>query len=292
MISIIVPIYNGLKYFDSFIGSYMAMSGKESILHEVIIVDNASIDNFKLKLLEAIADKELKNWHYFSYTEKQSSYAARNYGVAVSKGDILAFVDIDCVFTDNWLIEVDKYQKNRDLYVAGDVKLYSQDARPNIFEAYDFTASFQLERYKKRKVGITANLVVPKEVYLKVDGFDEVVSGGDIAFCRKCQACHFTYIFDSNLLVTHPARKSYSDVVQKMKRVSIGQAKYIKSKKSTYVLFSVLKNIIGMIFPLRQIIDIKVAFKVYPFFFWLKYSVLNVWLGWVARFYIIINIFR
>ena len=292
MISIIIPVFNGLEYLDSFIGSYIEMIERESILHEVIIVDNTSTDNFKSRLLVVIAEKKLSNWHYFSYVEKQSSYAARNYGVSVSKGNILGFVDIDCVFTSNWLVEVNKYQEEKALYVAGNVKLYSQYMKPNIFEAYDFTASFQLERYKKKKVGITANLIVPKDVCVKVGGFDEVMSGGDIAFCQKCQAYHFTYIFDSNLLVTHPARKSYADIVQKMKRVSIGQAKYIKSKKSAYVLFSILKNIIGIILPLRQIIDIKVAFKAYPFLFWLKYSILNLWLGLVARSYIIINLFR
>lgn len=60
MISIIIPVFNGLEYLDSFIGSYIEMIERESILHEVIIVDNASTDNFKSRLLVVIAEKKIK----------------------------------------------------------------------------------------------------------------------------------------------------------------------------------------------------------------------------------------
>lgn len=46
-----------MEYLDSFIGSYIEMIERESILHEVIIVDNASTDNFKSRLLVVIAEK-------------------------------------------------------------------------------------------------------------------------------------------------------------------------------------------------------------------------------------------
>ena len=97
MISIIVPIYNVEKYLDKCLESIVNQTYKNM---EIILVNNGSTDNSL-----SIA----KSWQYqdnrikvFSIDNKGVSYA-RNYGIKVSNGNYIAFVD-----SDDWI--------DRDMY--------------------------------------------------------------------------------------------------------------------------------------------------------------------------------
>ncbi|WP_301082318.1 glycosyltransferase, partial [Thomasclavelia cocleata] len=97
MISIIVPIYNVEKYLDKCLESIVNQTYKNM---EIILVNNGSTDNSL-----TIA----KSWQYqdnrikvFSIDNKGVSYA-RNYGIKVSNGNYIAFVD-----SDDWI--------DRDMY--------------------------------------------------------------------------------------------------------------------------------------------------------------------------------
>lgn len=87
-ISIILPVFNGEEYLDDTLQSIFKQDYKH---FEVIVVDDGSIDN---------SEKISKSYNvrYF-YQENQGVAAARNYGIKLAKGEIVAFIDQD----DTWL---------------------------------------------------------------------------------------------------------------------------------------------------------------------------------------------
>lgn len=97
MISIIVPIYNVEKYLDKCLGSIVNQTYKNI---EIILVNNGSTDN-SLNIAEKwkYRDNRIK---VFSIDNKGVSYA-RNYGIKVSNGNYIAFID-----SDDWI--------DRDMY--------------------------------------------------------------------------------------------------------------------------------------------------------------------------------
>ena len=69
-------------------------------LFEIIVIDNASKDNTK-----EIADQygsKFKFYKYY-YEEKIGLSYARNSGIEISKGNIIAYIDDDGTVNDKWL---------------------------------------------------------------------------------------------------------------------------------------------------------------------------------------------
>lgn len=90
-ISVIIPVYNGLKYIKSAINS---VTNQSLSPHELIIIDDGSTDD-SIKSIEGMhAPFPIK-----IYRQKNAGQSsARNYGAKISNGDYLAFLDQD----DNW----------------------------------------------------------------------------------------------------------------------------------------------------------------------------------------------
>jgi glycosyltransferase involved in cell wall biosynthesis len=64
--------------------------------YEVIVVDNGSTGS-----LEPIVAKFPQAW--MAYEDKLGSYAARNKGISLAKGGVLAFTDADCIPQRDWI---------------------------------------------------------------------------------------------------------------------------------------------------------------------------------------------
>ena len=76
---------------------------RTDIVCELLVIDNNSSDNTK-EVVMSIAEKDSTIKYYFE--SKQGLSEARNSGIKLSKGDIIAFVDDDVYFDPFWLIEV------------------------------------------------------------------------------------------------------------------------------------------------------------------------------------------
>src|SRR5688572_22754402 len=121
---------------------------------EVIVVDNGS----KHDPAEIVAEFPHAK---LAREAKPSSYAARNVGIALAKGDILAFTDSDCVPTKQWLeAGVAALTSSPDCgMVAGAVEVFCKDEQnPTAVELFERVSAFPQERYlREYHYGVTAN---------------------------------------------------------------------------------------------------------------------------------------
>ncbi len=98
-VSIIIPVYNTKDYLEKCLYSIQVQNYRNI---EVIIVDDGSTDG-SADVCQQICMKDSRFKYYYQKNRGVSS--ARNYGIELAKGDLIAFVD-----SDDW-IHANIYEK-------------------------------------------------------------------------------------------------------------------------------------------------------------------------------------
>lgn len=124
-------------------------------LYEIIVVDNGSVENIKFLVSQFPQTS-------FTNEPQPGSYAARNKGISIARGEIIAFTDSDCIPALNWLevgvqhlLSVPKCG-----LVAGRIEIFFKNPNhPTAVEIYDRITYLKQNKYiEKYKFGATANL--------------------------------------------------------------------------------------------------------------------------------------
>lgn len=126
LISVIVPVYKVEQYLDKCVSSIVNQTYKNL---EIILVDDGSPDNCPAMCDEwAKRDSRIKAIHQ----ENQGGGAARNVGLDVAKGNMIAFVDSDDY------IEPHMYEHLHDLLIQG-----ADIAECEFVKTFDDEAAFE-----------------------------------------------------------------------------------------------------------------------------------------------------
>jgi mycofactocin system glycosyltransferase len=183
-VSITIPVYNRAGEIGECLESLLTLSYPEDRL-EIIVVDDGSTDN----LHEVISRYPVR---LLAYPDNRGQSHARNLGVAAARGEIIAFIDSDCVAGAQWLSELTPYfQDIRVALVGGYVAAYYRKTWLDRYEA----AASPLNMGKHLAIGEaqdldfyvpTCNLLVRKDAYQGVGGLDEALRfGEDVDLCWK-----------------------------------------------------------------------------------------------------------
>lgn len=93
-VSVIIPVYNGEKYLVEAIKNVKNQNYQPL---EIIVVDDGSTD----KTAEIAA--EFKDSIRYVYQPNSGPSAARNLGIKIANGDVIAFLDVDDIWSDDKL---------------------------------------------------------------------------------------------------------------------------------------------------------------------------------------------
>jgi len=293
-INVVVPCYNGREFIPVFFDSIARLIIPDNLLLHLILVDNGSADD-SLTLLKKFSLEQKKiEITVLELCSVKSSYAARNFGANYAKCDYLLFTDIDCFFPDDYFIKLIEFieEGSSDFVMAGNVLLRLSNMA-NVFECYDYLLGFNLQAYSREKTGVTANTIVPYNVFLQQGGFDIVESGGDRAFFKRVvNELNVHFIYAEKLYVYHPCRKSYQEILSKARRVGRGQVANYKK----YSLIDRQKRfLMTIVSSLVQFHQIKILFSKRKFVLGLNSSkrilliLLVFWLGLYSRMYILVQ---
>lgn len=180
-VTVVVPVRNGEGTIRTCLEALLAQDWPRDAL-ELIVVDNRSTDRtgdvaaqFPVRLVE---ERDL-----------QSSYAARNRGVAHSRGVLLAFTDADCVPDRGWVRAlVSALEPAAVGIAAGPIEAWRSE---RLVERYQAVRALRADRAFRHSVlpfAQTANAACPRVVFDAVGGFDAACRfGGDLDFCWRVQ---------------------------------------------------------------------------------------------------------
>jgi cellulose synthase/poly-beta-1,6-N-acetylglucosamine synthase-like glycosyltransferase len=94
-VSVIVPVFHGERFIDACLEALLSQS-YPSHRFEVLVIDNNASD----RCVERIRTYPVR---YLQERATQSAYAARNRGIREARGDVLAFTDVDCIVSPEWI---------------------------------------------------------------------------------------------------------------------------------------------------------------------------------------------
>jgi glycosyltransferase involved in cell wall biosynthesis len=262
-VSIIIPTYNDWKRLSLCI-SALADQTFAKDRFEVIIVNNNPNDiapeNFALpENCKILTEK------------KPGSYAARNAALKIAKGEIIGFTDSDCIPDRNWIKNAVDYFTNNNhcSRLAGKVSIFFESGTPTRAELYDTLFAFNQKNYVQNSgTSVTANLFTYKYVFDKIGFFDEkLMSGGDFLWGTIAHKNGFQIAFVENVIVNHPARKDFKELVKKERRVGGSQAFFLGKKNSLlFILLQFIKELLPNLKALKFIFmegkDISVIDKI------------------------------
>lgn len=174
-VSVVIPTYNNSKWIKYSIESVISQSVKVA---EIIIIDDGSNDD-----TNHIMREYLDKYSYIRYVYQKNSgaSAARNKGINIATGKLVAFLDSD----DLWLPE--KTKKQIDLLnslITKDtsfafIDTFSIDYQ-NVFfcgiRCYNKRGYYQQKLLYKNLVNSTSTVICTRKILLDAGGFDETLS--------------------------------------------------------------------------------------------------------------------
>jgi glycosyltransferase involved in cell wall biosynthesis len=168
----------------------------------------------------------------------QGAAAARNAGIECSRGDLIAFTDIDCVADSGWLAALNTTFQAHELDAVGGLTLsYSLSTR---VERYcDYFGSLRTPIFQEGRVAflIAANSCWRAEVLKRLAGFHAeyrryaergviVIGFEDFDLSRRARAGGFQLGFAPEAIVFHQHRTHLSARLRQLYRYGAGGAFY------------------------------------------------------------------
>ncbi|MEO0533092.1 MAG: glycosyltransferase [Cyanobacteria bacterium P01_A01_bin.123] len=216
LVSVVIPVFNDGDALTFCLAALMAQTYPKD-RYEIIVVDNGSQEDIQ-SILRDFGNVVL------AHETCPSSHAARNRGIALAKGEIIAFVDADCIPALDWLANGVKRltQTPNCGLVAGKVEFFFECAQqPTVAELYDSMTFLQQEKHiEEAGWGATANLMTFKHIIESVGHFDPTLTSiGDVEWGRRVTTQGYQAAYAESSCVYYPARPTLKAVYEKIRRI-------------------------------------------------------------------------
>ncbi len=213
-VSIVVAVYNRAGEIGACIESLLKLSYPRA-KREIIVVDDGSTDDTSA----VVSQYDVR---LITQGENKGQSAARNAGVAEARGEIVAFIDSDCIAEPGWLHELVPYFKDsRNALVGGYVASFFRESCLDRYEE----AKSPLNMGETMLTGSgeesdfyvpTCNMLIKKDVYLQAGGLDEGLRvGEDVDFCWKLKEKGFRLVYVPKGRVRHKHRNRFGETFKR-----------------------------------------------------------------------------
>lgn len=208
--SIIIPHYNDKARLALCL---TALFEQDLARAEVIVADNGTPGGIEDVLIAFPQAKAVTQ-------PEKGAASARNKGVESAKGEMLLFLDADCVPAPDW-IETALKVGRPGVVVGGRIDVFDETPPPRSGpEAFEAVFSFDQRRYvEDEDFSVTANLVTMRQDFLRI-GWFVVGRSEDVDWCHRAVADGMRIAYDDHLLVRHPSRSDWPALKVKWRRLT------------------------------------------------------------------------
>ena len=217
-VSVIIPVYNDAERLKICLAALENQTYPKD-LYEVIVVDNGSDEAQDIKGVVAEFGCAIA-----TYESLPGSYAARNQGISLAKGEVIAFTDSDCIPHSDWIENGVKnlLQVPNCGLVAGKMEIfYKNTEKPTPVELYESITAFPQQQLLETKKGAaTGNLFTFKNVIDRVGVFNaNLKSNGDLEWGQRVYSAGYQQVYADDTCVAHPARSSFKELYKRTVRL-------------------------------------------------------------------------
>jgi glycosyltransferase involved in cell wall biosynthesis len=143
--------------------------------------------------------------------------SARNTGARLARGRYLVFTDDDCAPHRDWLAAIDRWTSASDGTVAfggQTVNLLADNVYATASQSIvEFLYHYFGDHPTSRRFFTTNNLVVPRDQFMEIDGFDEgfeLAAGEDRDLCERWRSSGRELQYAPDVLVDHAHRLTFT----------------------------------------------------------------------------------
>ncbi len=194
--SVVIIVRNGEIFMRDALDSLAHQSVKPD---EVIVVDAESTDG-----TQDITREYVEKYDFIKlFVEPGTRGEGRNYGVKVSTGDIVAFMDADAIANGLWVEEMKRAMEDADVVAGREVRL-------------GYTGFTSLKRVGMMHKGVditypSVNLAYKVSVFDAIGGFDSwFKEAEEVDLNFRAVDAGYKLVFNEKAIVYHRARETFT----------------------------------------------------------------------------------
>lgn len=223
---------------------------------------------------EAAGDEKFDDDVRIIATGKVKPAAKRNRGVHLASGPIMAFIDSDAVPADGWLANACRHLEQPEAGCVGGPNVnppedsYLQKASGDVYATYLAMGRFYI-RYRAAEPQEapelpSCNLVVKRDVFEKIGGFDEtILTGEDAKLCFQIRAIGQRVLYRPDVVVFHHRRPLFLPHARQVWQYAVDKSKIYHSVHGwerwyywapTILVTGVLLCVVGAFLPATSLV--------------------------------------
>lgn len=206
---------------------------------EVLVIDDGS----QAEVSQVITTPDVM---VIRQAESQGASVCRNIGAEAAQGDILAFLDADCIAQEDWLQEIIPFFKVATVgavggYVDGYYKDSYLDRYEEVYSSLNLGQHLLMESNTESSFYVpTANMLVTRKAFMATGGFKGGMHvGEDVDFCWRMRNLGYTLLYLPSGRVAHKHRNKLSRMLKRRSEYGTSEARLYLShseKKKTFLI--------------------------------------------------------
>ncbi|MEM3585898.1 MAG: glycosyltransferase [Candidatus Jordarchaeaceae archaeon] len=225
-ISVVILTFNRKDHVVDCLHSVIRQNFDED--YEIIVIDNwsedGSFETIKVKF------SDFSNVKIVRPPKRIGIAAGRNYGLKIANGQVVAFIDDDCIATRSWLSEINRVFEDEGVgCVGGKVSLLMIGTEKPRWLGKDVYGILGItnwgEKSKDIYFPIGGNMAIRKELAMKIGGFKEhlgphgvKVFGEEISISDRVRKSGYRVIYAPKAEVLHKVWGERIEIENMLKR--------------------------------------------------------------------------